>query len=123
MIDYTKSYRAAAIILGYCMIVAGANDTVAQAVDGSKPFIGVTGMMGAAAADDMCDVKRERLQTVRYGAAVTRMDRLTSDANGHAVPVGVPDAGVTIHYLGYAEVDGVDGDLGEVFIAPGSITG
>lgn len=123
MTDYTKSYRAAAVILAYSLIVAAANDTVAQAVDGSKPFVGVTGMLGADAADDMCDVKRDRLQTVRYGAAVTRMDRLTSDANGCAVPVGAPGAGVTVHYIGYAEVDGVAGDLGEVFIAPGSITG
>lgn len=120
---FIKSYPAAGAISGYHMIVAGDDNTVETAVDGSQPFMGVTGMLGAKAAGDMCDVVRSKLPDVRYGAAVTRMDRLTADSQGRAVPVGTPEPGETIHYLGFAEIDGVEDDIGAVFIAPGAITG
>ncbi|BDV42433.1 hypothetical protein GURASL_13560 [Geotalea uraniireducens] len=119
-----KSYLAEAAIADYTLTSWGAADrTVRTAVDGSAPLIGATTIVGADNAGDPVDVVRGGLPEVRYGAAVARGDRLTADARGRAVPVGVPGVGETIHYLGYAEVSGVDGDIAPIFIAPGAIKG
>lgn len=55
---------------------------------------------------------------VEYGAAVTRGQWLTSDAQGRAVPA-VPGAGVRV--IGMAMISGVLGDIGSVWIQPGGL--
>ena len=58
------------------------------------------------------DVIRAGISQITYGAAVTRGQPLTSDAQGRAVPV----AAGTDRVYGLAEVSGVAGDLGELLL-------
>lgn len=58
------------------------------------------------------DVIRAGLSQITYGAAVTRGQPLTSDAQGRAVPT---TAG-TDRIYGIAEFSGVAGDLGELLL-------
>lgn len=58
------------------------------------------------------DVTLLGVAPVTYGAAVTRGDRLKSDAQGRAIPAAAGDIAV-----GTAEVSGVAGDRGAVLIS------
>lgn len=109
-----RSYIAIAAVLAYRMVNFGAADnTVAPAVDGSKFIPGVTQIVGANEAGQQVDICRDGMPEVEYGAAVSKGDRLTADAEGRAVPA---DPGEW--FLGYAEVDGSEGDIGIIFISP-----
>lgn len=112
-----KSYIAAAAILAYRAVVWDAADsTVKQAVDGSAPFVGTTGIVGADAAEDMVDVTRLGLPEVQLGAAVNRGDRLMADADGKAIACTAGN-----FYFGFAEVTGVAGDIINYLACPGQI--
>lgn len=88
-------------------------DEITLAVDGSKLIIGVTTLV-AASVGEPADVVRSQLTPVIYGGDVVAGDPLTADADGRAVPATAGQ-----FYLGFAEYDGAEDDLGSVWIAPG----
>lgn len=117
------TYRAAAAIEPYRLAThGGADQYAAKATGASAAIIGVVDQLGADAADDEVDVNRSGLAEVEFGGNVTRGDPLTSDAQGRAV-TAAPAAGANAYVIGYAEKNGVSGDIGAVFIAPGRIQG
>lgn len=112
-----KSYAAEAAIGAYLAIVWGAADlTVKQATDGTAPFVGTSGIVGADAAGDMVDVTRLGLPEVKLGAAVNRGDRLMADADGKAIACTAGN-----YYFGSAEVTGVADDIITYLACPGKM--
>lgn len=117
-----KAYVAEAAIAAYRIVKWGAADgQVLQAAAVGDKQIGVSNEIGPA-INERCDIVRSGIADVQYGGNVTRGDPLTSDANGKAV-AAAPAAGVNNYIIGFAEVSGVDGDIGSVLIAPGRIQG
>ena len=118
-----KTYGTEAIVNPNRICKWGTADTmVVQAAASTDVLIGLSGRLGASVSGDRCDVTRAGIEKVLYGGTITKGDPLTSDANGKAVKAN-PGAGVNAYIVGFAEVDGVDGDIGEVLIAPGRIQG
>lgn len=114
---FIKSYRADAAIAKHRIVKAGAADaSIAQAAAASDAIMGVHGSL-AAAAGQVTDVVCGGYATVQYGGNVTRGAPLTSDADGMAVVATT--AGQRI--VGFAVVDGADGDLGTVHISLGTL--
>ena len=98
-----------------------ADGHVAQAAANTDALIGVFDEL-AHADGERCDVIRAGSTLVQYGGAVTRVDWLTSDANGKAVKAA-PAAGSNASVIGRAEVSGVDGDIVPIVLAIGQIQG
>lgn len=118
-----KNYIADAAIGKYRIVKAGSADGyVAQGAAVGDLLIGVTSRVTAEAAGDRVDVIRSGIAEVEYGGAVTRGQKLTSDASGKAV-AAAPAAGTNNQIIGVAEVSGVLGDIGSVFIAPSVMQG
>lgn len=90
-------------------------DEITLAVDGSKLIIGVTTLV-AASVGEPADVVRSQLTPVIYGGDVIAGDPLTADADGRAIPAAAGQ-----FYLGFAEYDGAEDDIGSVWIAPGQL--
>lgn len=118
----TKAYLAAAILTSFRIVKHGAADgEVIMAAAAADKSIGVTTEI-ASAAGETADIIKTGLANVEYGGAVTRGDPLTSDASGRAV-VAAPAAGANVRLIGYAEVSGVLGDIGQVAIFPSVMQG
>lgn len=93
-------------------------------------------VQAAAAADALAGVSEgitvlsgERLDVIKigiadveFGGAVTRGQPLTADADGKAV-AAAPAAGANVRIIGFAEVSGVAGDIGQALVAPGVMQG
>ncbi|WGG64371.1 hypothetical protein [Enterobacter ludwigii] len=90
-------------------------DEITLAVNGSKLIIGVTTIV-AASVGEPADVVRSQLTPVVYGDDVVAGDPLTADAEGRAVKATAGQ-----FYLGFAEYDGSEDDIGSVWIAPGQL--
>jgi hypothetical protein len=90
-----------------------ADNSVVAAVDGSKFLVGVTQIVGADKAGDQVDICRDDLPEVQYGGIVAKGDPLTADADGKAIKAQAGN-----YILGYAEMDGVEDDIGLIFISP-----
>ncbi|PLD17815.1 hypothetical protein B6J54_03395 [Klebsiella quasipneumoniae] len=90
-------------------------DEITLAVNGSKLIIGVTTIV-AASVGEPADVVRSQLTPVVYGDDVVAGDPLTADAEGRAVKATAGQ-----FYLGFAEYDGAEDDIGSVWIAPGQL--
>lgn len=88
---------------------------ITLAVNGSKLIIGVTTIV-AASVGEPADVVRSQLTPVIYGDDIVAGDPLTADAEGRAVKATAGQ-----FYLGFAEYDGAEDDLGSVWIAPGQL--
>lgn len=120
-LELVKNYTAEAAIAPHRIVKFGAADGgVLQSAAAADAHIGVS-LLGAAAGERL-DVVRDGIAEVEYGAAVTRGDLLTADAQGRAVPAA-PAAGVNARVIGIAEVSGVAGDIGAVAVEPGSHQG
>lgn len=112
---FIKACYAGAAIPPFHIVKHGAADGFAvPAAAATDAIFGVADSLGAEAANDPVDIIRGGIAEVVYGGTVTRGQPLTSDAQGRAV---VAVAGNRI--IGFAEVSGVAGDRGSVFIAPG----
>lgn len=112
---FIKACYAGAAILPFRIVKHGAADAFAiQGADAGDAIFGVSDSLGAAAANDPVDVIRGGIAEVTYGGTVTRGDPLTSDAQGRAIKAATGN-----RIIGFAEVSGVVGDRGSVFIAPG----
>ena len=110
-------FKAGAAVAKHKIVKPGAaDDRVVQAADAGDKIIGVTDRPAAAAGDPV-DVAVIGEVPVECGAAVTRGDLLTSDANGKAVPTTTAGNAV----LGRALRSGADGDIIPVLLSLGSV--
>ena len=110
------NYNAGAAVAPYRIVKHGSGDRVAvQASAAADAAIGVSDQLGAAATGDPMDVIHSGLAEVEFGGNVTRGNPLTADADGKAIAATVDGCRI----IGFAEVSGVDGDIGSVLIAPG----
>lgn len=108
-----KNYVGEAPIAPYRIVKFGAGDgTVAQASAAADALVGTTGRTYPEVIGERVDIVRAGLAEVEYGAVITRGQKLTSDADGKAVPAG---AGQSV--VGVAEVSGVSGDIGSLLIS------
>lgn len=111
-----KSRNATGTVPAYTLITEGAADGVgAIAVDATKPIIGVSSEIEVIAGERISVQMAGNIAEVRYGGTVARGDKLTADATGRAITTTTTGA----HYVGFAEVSGVTGDIGTVIVAPG----
>ncbi len=119
----TKSYTAEGAISPCRIVKFGAADYgVLQGTAGADKVVGVTVPLITVAATESVDVIHEGIAEVEFGAAVTRGDRLMSDANGKAI-LAAGAAGVNVNTIGIALVSGVAGDICPVLVAPGTFQG
>ena len=118
----TKTYLADAAIVKHRIVKHGASDTTAaQATTTTEALLGVSDSLGADAAGDQVDIIMGGIANVEYGGNVSAGDPLTSDADGKAV-ASAPALTVTDQIIGFAMVDGVDGDIGSVHLVRGTNT-
>jgi len=121
--DLIKAFKAGAAIAAYRIVKFGDDDDhVIQAAAATDTQIGVTGKLGADAAEDVIDITLTGAAKVEYGGSVTRGALLTADANGKAV-AAAPAAGVNNAVIGRALKSGSSGDIGSVLLAPSQIQG
>lgn len=100
-------------VLPHRIVAADAADqTYKQAAAGADKLLGVSGQIGATAADRI-DIHFAGIVPVVYGGNVTTGDLLTSDATGRAV---VAAAGNRV--IGTAFESGDADTIGSVLIAP-----
>lgn len=105
---------AEAAIAAFTIVKPGATDgSWVPAAAATDLACGVAGEL-AVASGERVDVARVGVADVLYGAAVTRGQKLTADAQGRAIPAAAGN-----HVIGTAEVTGVAGDVGSLLIAPG----
>lgn len=118
----SRNYTAQAAIPARRIVKYGTADhTVTPAAAATDLFCGVS-ELGCTAANDRVDIIKDDYAIIEYGGTVTRGQRLTSDASGRAV-VAAPAAGSNVSIIGIAEVSGVVGDFGEVWISPSVLQG
>ncbi|MCD7099113.1 hypothetical protein [Stenotrophomonas sp. MMGLT7] len=118
----TNAFLAGAAIAARRITKHGAADGEAlQAAAATDALNGISTDIPTAAGMTV-DVTRSGLAAVEYGGAVAAGQPLTADAQGRAV-AAAPAAGANVRIIGFAEVSGVLGDIGSVWIAPGVIQG
>jgi hypothetical protein len=118
-----KTYAAEAAITPRRIVKHGAADGgVINSAAAADKHAGVADSRGAAAAGDAVDIYKSGTVEVEYGGNVTRGDPLTSDAVGRAI-TAAPAAGANVRIVGFAEVSGVLGDIGEVDLKPSVMQG
>ncbi|QLB15883.1 hypothetical protein A6B39_10700 [Mannheimia granulomatis] len=101
-------------IEGYHIVAFGEEkDGAKQATAPTDKLIGISTRVPKDPGEHV-DVVRSGLYPVMYGADIKRGDCLTADVQGRAVKAAAKQA-----YIGFAEEDGTEGDLGSVFIVPG----
>ena len=117
-----KTSTAGAAVAKRRIVKHGASaGLVIQGADAAAALIGVTPEI-AADSGERCDVIKAGIADVEFGGSVSRGGPITSDSVGRAVAAS-PGAGANAYIIGFAEVDGASGDIGQVFIAPGRIQG
>lgn len=119
---FTKNYTADEVIPARRIVKFGTTDHhVALCTAATDLSVGVS-ELGCTAANDRVDIIRDDLVLIEYGGTVTRGQPLTADATGRAV-VAAPAAGSNVRIIGFAEISGVVGDIGECFLSPGIMQG
>ncbi|ASD84986.1 DUF2190 family protein [Salmonella enterica] len=110
----TTAHVAGAAIAARRMVTRDTEpESVVTAINGKSLIIGVTTAISSDEGDHT-DVIRGQLALVVFGGTVKAGQPLTSDAEGRGVPAAAGD-----WYLGFAECDGEENDVGSVWIAPG----
>lgn len=108
------AHVAEAAITAYSIVKHGTDDgEVLLADDDDELLIGVSSEI-ASEIGEHTDVIRGGLAPVIYGGTVAAGALLTADATGRAVATTTAGAWV----VGFAEVSGVVGDRGSVFVQP-----
>ncbi|MDE2467551.1 MAG: DUF2190 family protein [Bradyrhizobium sp.] len=118
-----KNFLATGAIGASLIVIANADGSVSVAGAGgpATALFGVNDDI-ALANGDYGDIVKAGIADVVFGGVIAAGDPLTSDVNGNAVKAA-PAAGVNVRIIGFAEVAGVAGDIGQVNIAPGVIQG
>lgn len=102
-----RSYKAESAVIGYRIIKFGATDlSAAQSTGPTDLNIGTSDSLDKATGE-MVDCQVGDVGEVRLGAAVTRGQALTADANGKAVSTTT----VGHRCIGYAEMSGNADDV------------
>lgn len=118
----THTFKAGGALIKRRIVKHGAADVeVLQAAAAADKSVGITTDIDTAIGNS-ADVIRGGIAPVEYGGVVTRGDPLTSDAVGRAV-TAAPAAGANVRIAGFADVSGVLGDIGSIYIAPGVMQG
>lgn len=119
----TKSLEATTAITKRRLVKFGAADgTGVPAVDSAAFIVGVNSDVDVAIGERASVHSIGNIADVEYGGTVARGDPLTSDASGRAI-TAAPGAGANAYIVGFAEVSGVLGDIGSVYVCPGRIQG
>jgi ABC-type Fe3+ transport system substrate-binding protein len=119
-----KGYVAGAAMPKRRIAKFGAADGVLLLAAGAAATefsIGVTTEVDTLTGEPV-DLIRAGLADVEYGGTIVRGAPLTSDATGRAV-TAAPAAGTNNRIIGFAEVSGVVGDIGTVYVNPGFMQG
>jgi len=117
----TKTFTADATVKAYRILMVGSDEgSCKHATSANVAFLGGSNQVDKKTEGDAIDVIRIGLAEIEYGAAVSAGDPLTSDSVGRAVPA-VFDVNDSVYVIGYAEVDGVAGDIREVLIDKGIV--
>ena len=117
-----KQFTAESAVAANLIVKSGSTDDyVAQAAASTDYLMGISGNVAGSAAERI-DIIKEGVADVVFGGTVTRGQPLTSDASGRAI-TAAPGAGVNARIIGFAEVSGVVGDIGSVFLSPGIMQG
>ncbi|CAD5107230.1 capsid cement protein [Zestomonas carbonaria] len=113
----TTAKRAGGAIASRRILVHGSSDGAAvQATGGTALLIGVSTDIPTDNGQPV-DVIRTGLAPVEYGGTIARGAPLTADSQGRAVAATLPVVANT-YIIGFAEVEGSEGDIGSAFIAP-----
>ena len=112
-------YGAAAIAANTIVKFGAADDTVSPATAATDLAIGITNELPLTATDvtngSTVDVVIDGIGEVVLGAAVTRGQKITCDANSKAIPAA-PAAGANNHIIGVALKSGAAGDIIPVLV-------
>ena len=112
-----KGYKATTPVLPYRIVKFGATDgAVVQATAADAPVCGLSGFVGADAAETL-DVTQAGIGQVELGGSVTRDHFCVSDANGKGVDATVV-AGTAIYPVGKYLQSGSAGDIVDVLVMP-----
>lgn len=96
------------------LVCHGTTDGLAkQAVDGTALLIGASTIVGGGDGE-VFDVIRSGLAPIFYSETIAVGDAITANTDGRAKKAASGD-----FILGYAEVAGLEDELGSVWIAPG----
>lgn len=118
-----KNLTVSAAIEAYRIVAFGAAvETIMQASAASDLLVGVTGVVGAVAADERVDVYMDGVRTVEFGGDFEAGDPLMADADGKAIKAVTP-VDTTIRIVGFAMEAGGAGVLGQVHISPQTMRG
>jgi hypothetical protein len=105
-----KSFAGQGAIAACSVLIFGtADNTVALATGSTSKIIGTSDNLDHTDGE-MVDVEVRPMGEVKLGAAVTRGDRLTSNASGLAV-TAAPAAGVNAQTFGIAAKSGVANEV------------
>lgn len=124
VLGLTRNFSsAAAVISRRIVIFAAAEGKVQQAASATAvPFVGVTGITGATAADQRLDVHLDGVRQIEAGGAFAQGVDLTSDAEGRCI-AAAPGANATHRIIGQAlEASLGVGQFVAARIAPGSLS-
>lgn len=117
-----KNYTAGAVVRARRIVQFGSADgTVIESTAAANGHLGVSTSVEAASGE-RCDVIRDGIADVVFGATVARGALVTSDAQGRAITASA-SAGTNIRIIGIAEESGVVGDIRPILISPGSFQG
>ncbi|MFP4733615.1 capsid cement protein [Pasteurella multocida] len=112
--ELTVAYITEGKIEGYRIVAFGEEkDGAKQATAATDKLIGISTRVPKEPGEHV-DVVRSGLYPVIYGADIKRGDYLTTDAQGRAVKATDKQM-----YIGIAEEDGAEDDIGSLFVAPG----
>tara|TARA_E500000318_G_scaffold46673_5_gene44006 strand:+ start:4044 stop:4457 length:414 start_codon:yes stop_codon:yes gene_type:complete len=127
------NFRAGALVAARRIVQHDGSAGAIQATGPTDPLLGVSDLGAASGA--ALDIRMGGIAPVDYGGAISAGDPITSDADGKAIAAtahthtentagayaqnATTGGASTVRIIGYAVVDGVDGDIGSVQIAPG----
>lgn len=106
-----KTFKADAAIGAYCAVTPGSDDDHVAIATAGDVVLGVTGQVGASAAEDSVDITLVGIGEITLAATLSAGALVAANADGHAVAAtdGDPTIGRLIH-------GGVDNDVVPVLL-------
>jgi hypothetical protein len=116
-----KAFKASGALAARTFVKFGSDDETVVAATAGSDVIGVTTEIPAADGETV-DVIMGNIADVKFGGVVARGKLVMSDASGEAV-LAAASAGANVRTAGMALFTAADGDIGPVFLMPGSFQG
>lgn len=117
----TKSYQVTSVAIGAFLILAAtAANKLLAATAATDLLRGTAGSMGAP-ADGLVDVDLVGVGKVKLGGTIASGEPITSNAASKGIKA-LPANSTQVRIIGFALEDGVDGDIIDYHIAPGSLS-